>query len=49
MKNNLIKRHELILWLRNYLAKKGFIEIETPLLGKGTPEGSREFIVPSRL
>jgi len=49
MKNNLVKRHELILLLRNYLAKNGFIEIETPLLGKGTLEGAREFIVPSRL
>ena len=49
MKTNLLKRHELSLCLRNYCSKKGFIEIETPLLGRGTPEGAREFIVPSRL
>jgi len=49
MKNNLLKRHELVLFLRNYLSTQGFLEITTPLLGKGTPEGAREFIIPSRL
>jgi len=49
MKDNLLKRHELTLYLRNYCSKKGFLEIETPLLGKGTPEGAREFVIPSRL
>ena len=49
MRNNLLKRHELTLALRNYCSEKGFIEIETPLLGKGTPEGAREFVIPSRL
>lgn len=49
MKNNLKKRHEANLLLRNYLALQGFWEVETPCLTKGTPEGAREFIVPSRL
>jgi aspartyl-tRNA synthetase len=49
MKDNMIVRHNVILFLRNYFSEKGFLEIETPLLTKGTPEGSREFIVPSRL
>ena len=49
MRQNLIKRHEAILFLRNLLSNDGFIEIETPLLTKGTPEGAREFVVPARL
>jgi aspartyl-tRNA synthetase len=49
MSKNLQKRHEMNLFLRNYFSKKGFWEIETPCLTKGTPEGSREYIVPSRL
>lgn len=49
MKNNLILRHQVIKFLRDYLDKKEFLEIETPMLTKGTPEGAREFIVPSRL
>ena len=49
MKNNLILRHQIIKFIRDYLDKKGFLEIETPILTKGTPEGAREFIVPSRL
>jgi len=49
MKNNLILRHRVIKFIRDYLDKKDFIEIETPILTKGTPEGAREFIVPSRL
>jgi aspartyl-tRNA synthetase len=49
MAGNLKMRHEINLFLRNYLSEKGFWEIETPCLTKGTPEGAREFIVPSRL
>lgn len=49
MKKNLSLRHEVNLFFREYLAKQGFWEIETPYLTKGTPEGAREFLVPSRL
>lgn len=49
MANNLKMRHEINLFFRNYLSEKGFWEIETPCLTKGTPEGAREFVVPSRL
>ena len=48
MQKNLIKRSEVLRFLNNYLKDKGFIEVETPDLTKGTPEGAREFIVPSR-
>jgi len=48
MHKNIIIRHKIILALRNYLSDKGFLEVETPILTKGTPEGAREFIVPSR-
>ncbi|MCX6798208.1 MAG: aspartate--tRNA ligase [Candidatus Falkowbacteria bacterium] len=49
MKNNLKLRQVVNLFLRNYFSQLGFWEIETPYLTKGTPEGAREFIVPSRL
>jgi len=49
MKNNLILRDKIISFFRDYMHKNGFIEIETPILMKGTPEGSREYLVPSRL
>lgn len=42
-------RHEVNLYLREYLDKQGFYEIETPILSKSTPEGARDFLVPSRL
>src|SRR5437764_1302828 len=42
-------RHWIIKFFRDYLDGAGFIEVETPLLTKGTPEGAREFLVPSRL
>lgn len=49
MRKNLKLRYEVARFMRSYLHDRGFTEIETPLLTKGTPEGSREFIVPSRL
>ncbi|MGC9048910.1 MAG: aspartate--tRNA ligase [Patescibacteria group bacterium] len=49
MKKNLILRYQVIKFLRDYLDKEGFLEIETPILTKGTPEGAREFLVPSRI
>ncbi|MFC1656680.1 aspartate--tRNA ligase [Patescibacteria group bacterium] len=49
MSVNLKTRHRVINYIREYLNNKEFIETETPLLTKGTPEGAREYIVPSRL
>lgn len=49
LQQNLRLRHKIVLFIRNFLSHEGFIEIETPLLSKSTPEGSRDFLVPSRL
>ena len=49
MQKNIRKRDEIISFFREYMHENGFVEIETPMLMKGTPEGSREYIVPSRL
>lgn len=49
LKNNIILRHKMIKIIRDILDKQDFLEIETPILIKGTPEGSREYLVPSRL
>lgn len=47
--NNLINRHKVMLQTRNYLDSQGFLEISTPVLGKSTPEGARDYLVPSRV
>jgi len=49
MKQRLETRHKMIKFIRDYMDNLGFWEVETPILMKGTPEGSREYIVPSRL
>ncbi len=49
MKNNLIIRHKTVQVVRNYLNSLGFLEIETPILCKSTPEGARDYLVPSRV
>jgi aspartyl-tRNA synthetase len=49
MKNNLILRHRVIKFIRDYLDNKDFLEIETPILFKTTPEGARDYLVPSRV
>ncbi len=49
LQNNLVTRHKTACIVRNYLDREGFLEIETPILYKSTPEGARDFIVPSRV
>lgn len=49
MTKNMVMRHKLIKFIRDYLDEKGFLEIETPILTKSTPEGARDYVVPSRL
>ncbi len=49
LQQNLIMRHKLIQFVRNFLTEEQFCEIETPIFTKSTPEGSRDFVVPSRL
>lgn len=49
VKNSLLFRHKVAMEVRNYLSAQGFIEVETPVLIKSTPEGARDFVVPSRM
>lgn len=49
MQKNLALRHKIVRSVRDYHDEAGFIEIETPMMVKGTPEGSGEYLVPSRL
>ena len=49
VRENLIFRHKVSMAVRNYLSQKDFVEVETPYLIKSTPEGARDFVVPSRM
>lgn len=49
LKNNILLRHQMIAEIRGFMNSEGFVDVETPILIKGTPEGSREYLVPSRL
>ena len=48
MLNNLKMRHRMIMSIRNYMDQAGFLDVDTPILTKSTPEGARDFLVPSR-
>jgi len=49
MTRNMVLRHKVIKFMRDYLDQEGFIEIETPIMFKATPEGARDYLVPSRI
>jgi aspartyl-tRNA synthetase len=49
MRHNLVMRHRVVKFIRDYLDQRGFLEVETPILFKTTPEGARDYLVPSRI
>ena len=49
MTRNMVLRHKVVKFMRDYLDERGFIEIETPIMFKATPEGARDYLVPSRI